>query len=91
VAIDPAGKLIARRNQQHEKEIQMLVLSRKKNEQIVVQIGDETVLIRIVDLARDRVRIGITAPPDVTIHRQEVAERMGGWQESLNLAHADAT
>jgi carbon storage regulator CsrA len=69
----------------------MLVLSRKKNEQIVVQLGDETVLIRIVDLARDRVRIGISAPPAVVVHRQEVAERIGEWQESLNSAHADVT
>jgi carbon storage regulator len=88
---DAEGNRIVSRTQQPEKEIHMLVLSRRKNEQIVIQLGDETVVIRIVDLARDRVRLGISAPPDVTIHRQEVAERLGQWQESLNLEHADAT
>jgi carbon storage regulator CsrA len=87
----PASKRIARRTQQQEKEIHMLVLSRKMNEQIVIQVGDETVVVQVVDLARDRVRLGITASPDVTIHRKEIAERRGEWQESLNLAHADCT
>jgi len=47
----------------------MLVLSRKKNEQIV--IGD-TITITIVEIKGDNVRIGIEAPRDVEVHRQEV-------------------
>ena len=47
----------------------MLVLSRKKSEQIV--IGDNIVLT-IVDVRADKVRIGIEAPPHVPVHRQEV-------------------
>ena len=60
----------------------MLVLSRKKNEQIMIQLGDKMVVIRVVDLARDRVRLGVTAPPDVPVHRQEVADRIGEWQDN---------
>ncbi len=47
----------------------MLVLSRKKNESIV--IGDN-VVITIVEIRGDKVRIGIEAPLEVPVHRQEV-------------------
>jgi len=49
----------------------MLVLSRKRNESIV--IGDD-VIITVVELRGDKVRIGITAPTEITVHRQEVYE-----------------
>jgi len=48
----------------------MLVLSRMKNESIV--IGNGTVTITIVDIRGDKVRIGVEAPRDVSVHRQEV-------------------
>lgn len=47
----------------------MLVLSRKKNESIV--INDE-IIVTVVDIRGDKARIGIVAPNDIPIHRQEV-------------------
>ena len=47
----------------------MLVLSRYRDESIY--IGDD-IVITVVDIRGDRVRIGVQAPPDVTVHRQEV-------------------
>jgi len=47
----------------------MLVLSRKKNETIL--IGDD-IIITIVDIRGDKVRMGITAPTDIPVHRREV-------------------
>lgn len=47
----------------------MLVLSRKKDEKIV--IGD-TISIMVIDIRGDKVRLGIDAPRDVTVHRREV-------------------
>lgn len=47
----------------------MLVLSRKKDESIV--IGDD-VEITIVDVRGDKVRLGITAPKSIPVHRREV-------------------
>jgi carbon storage regulator len=47
----------------------MLVLSRKAGEQIVIS---DTITITIVEIRGDKVRIGIEAPPDVVVHRQEV-------------------
>lgn len=47
----------------------MLVLTRKLNESII--IGDD-ITITIVDVYNKRVRIGITAPKSVAVHREEV-------------------
>ena len=51
----------------------MLVLSRKIDERIM--IGDEISLL-VVDIRGDKVRLGIEAPSDVTVHRKEVYEAM---------------
>ena len=55
------------------KDRSMLVLSRKKNESIM--IGD-SVVITIVEIRGDRVRLGIEAPPEVPVHRREVYEAL---------------
>ncbi len=47
----------------------MLVLSRQKDETIM--IGDD-IQITIVDIRGDKVRLGITAPSEVPVHRKEV-------------------
>ncbi|MFN7892532.1 MAG: carbon storage regulator CsrA, partial [Pirellula sp.] len=49
----------------------MLVLSRHRDESIM--IGDD-VVITIVDIRGDKVRLGIEAPNDIPVHRQEVYE-----------------
>jgi carbon storage regulator len=49
----------------------MLVLSRKLGQRF--QVGEE-IKVTIVKIDRNSVRIGIEAPDDVTIHREEIAE-----------------
>ncbi|MBN2582944.1 MAG: carbon storage regulator CsrA [Planctomycetes bacterium] len=49
----------------------MLVLSRQKNQTIM--IGD-LIEISIVDIRGDKVRLGITAPVSIPVHRKEVYE-----------------
>ena len=49
----------------------MLVLTRKRDERIM--IGDKISLL-VVDIRGDKVRLGIEAPSDVTVHRKEVYE-----------------
>lgn len=49
----------------------MLVLSRKRDESII--IGDN-IVITIVDIRGDKVRLGIQAPTEIPVHRQEVYE-----------------
>jgi len=51
----------------------MLVLSRKKDETIVINSGNDDIHITIVDIKGDKIRVGIDAPPEVSIHREEVA------------------
>ncbi len=49
----------------------MLVLSRQKDESIM--IGDNVEIV-IVDVRGDKVRLGITAPKEIPVHRREVYE-----------------
>lgn len=47
----------------------MLVLTRRANQSII--IGDD-VVVTVLEVRGDQVRIGITAPRNVTVHREEV-------------------
>jgi len=53
----------------------MLVLSRKKNESIVI---NNDIVITVVEIRGDKVRLGIVAPKEVPVHRQEVYEAIHG-------------
>lgn len=57
----------------------MLVLSRKKNESIVI---DDNVVITIVEVKGDKVRLGIEAPKEIPVHRSEVYEAICKEQTS---------
>ncbi len=63
----------------------MLILSRKVDESII--IGDE-ILVSIVDIKGDQVKLGIQAPKDVKVYRQEVYEAI--QQENLAAARTSA-
>lgn len=70
----------------------MLVLSRKKDESIVI---GNNIVVTVVEIRGDKVRLGIQAPTEVPVHRQEVHEAIGrenrGRQqaEAARLAGAD--
>ena len=49
----------------------MLVLSRKKNESIII---NDHITVTVVEIRGDKVRLGIDAPKEVTVHRREVYE-----------------
>jgi len=51
----------------------MLVLSRKHDEGIVI---GEDIVITVVEVRGDKVRLGIEAPSEVPVHRQEVLDAM---------------
>ena len=53
----------------------MLVLSRKKNESIVI---NNDIIVTVVEIRGDKVRLGIVAPKEVPVHRQEVYEAIHG-------------
>ena len=62
----------------------MLVLSRQRDESIM--IGDN-VVITIVDIRGDKVRLGIDAPREIPVHRQEVYEAI--QRENLRASQLD--
>ncbi|HEX7765917.1 MAG TPA: carbon storage regulator CsrA [Nitrospira sp.] len=51
----------------------MLVLSRKKNEAVVI---NHEITVVIVEIRGDKVRLGIEAPAHIAIHRQEVEAKV---------------
>jgi carbon storage regulator len=71
----------------------MLVLTRKPGQSIMIGEGVE---VQVLSVAGEKVRLGITAPRDVSIFRNEVYDRIeneqssGGEDEDSNAAVADA-
>ena len=64
----------------------MLVLSRQRDESII--IGDN-IVVTIVDVRGDKVRLGITAPTNISVHRQEVYEAIKREEAKASKAAAD--
>jgi carbon storage regulator len=62
----------------------MLVLSRQRDESIM--IGDN-IVVTIVDIRGDKVRLGINAPSEIPVHRQEVYEAI--QRENLRASRLD--
>lgn len=56
----------------------MLCLSRKANEAIVIGRGDQRVEVLVLSVRQGRVRLGITAPREIPVHRREIAEIIEG-------------
>lgn len=62
----------------------MLVLTRSSDEEI--RIGDD-IVVRVLDVKGDRVRIGIAAPSEIPVHRQEIyLEIEKNNREALQIA-----
>lgn len=66
----------------------MLVLSRKKNEEIIIGDGPNKVTVKVIEIAGDKVRLGFTAPDGVTIMRTEIIakkpEKKNGLERSAS-------
>lgn len=58
----------------------MLVLSRKKNESIII---NDDITIVVVEIRGDKVRLGIEAPKNIPVHRHEVHEAIKRNNQSL--------
>ena len=57
----------------------MLVLSRKKNESIVI---NNDITIVVVDIGGDKVRLGVEAPKEIPVHRREVYDAIQKNEQS---------
>ena len=63
----------------------MLVFTRKRNEAIVIGDGIE---VRVLRVGRDGVRLGVTAPAAVPVHRQEIYEQICAENRTAAVAAA---
>jgi carbon storage regulator len=63
----------------------MLVLSRKKNESIVI---NNDITVTVVEIRGDKVRLGIVAPKEVPVHRQEVYDAIHASKSATPPASA---
>jgi len=65
----------------------MLVLSRKNNESIIIS---DNITVTVIEIRGDKVRLGIEAPKDVSVHRREVYEAIhaqGGGPTGKSREH----
>lgn len=69
----------------------MLVLSRKKNESIVIGSGPNAVTLVVVEIRGDKVRLGIQAPTEISVHRQEVYDTIQANLVEQGQANKDGT
>jgi len=60
----------------------MLVLSRKPNESIVI---NHDIVVTVLSIQGDRVRLGIEAPGEIPVHRQEVYEKMQNQEVLMSV------
>lgn len=63
----------------------MLVLSRKKNESIVI---NDDITIVVVEIRGDKVRLGVEAPKEVPVHRREIYDAI---KRSEGVDHESAS
>lgn len=64
----------------------MLVLSRKRDEQIVI---GKDIVITLVEIRGDKVRLGVEAPRDVPVHRREVADAIARERSDDTIIEGD--
>jgi len=65
----------------------MLVLSRKKNESIVI---NNDITIVVVEIRGDKVRLGVEAPKEVPVHRREVYEAIRRNEQAAQTPASEA-
>ena len=61
----------------------MLILTRRIGEKLII---DEKVIVTILSVKGNQIRIGIEAPRDVQVHREEIYQRILKEREGLKSA-----
>ena len=65
----------------------MLILSRKLNESIVI---DGRIIVKVLRIEKESVKLGIQAPPEVPVHREEIHEAILKGKQPQNGKSANA-
>ena len=64
----------------------MLILTRRLGETLV--IGDD-VTVTVLGVRGNQVRLGVNAPKDVAVHREEIYQRIQNEKDAVNLTESD--
>lgn len=54
----------------------MLVLSRKRNEDILIGTGENTIVVRVLEISPERVKLGVVAPTAINVCRKELVSKL---------------
>ncbi|MGM0489573.1 MAG: carbon storage regulator CsrA [Planctomycetota bacterium] len=65
----------------------MLVLSRKKDQSIIIR---DDIVVTVVEVRGDKVRLGVEAPREVSVHRREVYEAIKAAERRESEAEQDS-
>lgn len=60
----------------------MLVLSRLREEAVIISCGGERIRVAVVDIRGDKARLGFEADPRITINREEIQDQIDKQGES---------
>ena len=61
----------------------MLVISRKLGQRIVIA---EAISVTVLEIGKGRVKLGVSAPAEIPVHREEIFLRIGGCPPALQYA-----
>ena len=64
----------------------MLILSRHREENVIITTSVGTILIKVTGIGRDRVQLGFDAPGNIAIHRQEVYDAIANGVSRYQVA-----
>lgn len=64
----------------------MLILTRKVDQGIIIQ---GNIIVTVLRVERDRVKLGISAPEEITVLREELLQRDGGWVKREKRTNAE--
>ena len=70
----------------HQRKVRMLILTRRVGEKLVI---GENVTITVLGVKGNQIRIGIDAPPEVQVHREEIFQRILKEREELDGTHGN--
>jgi len=70
----------------HQGKVSMLILTRRVGEKLVI---GENVTITVLGVKGNQIRIGIDAPHEVQVHREEIFQRILKEREELDGTHGN--